>query len=181
MDVPINIPLSKIKLYRIIIISLLFIVIGTFMLVKGSNLMDDEIVKRYIVKIAGCMALLLCSSTLFYALRKIKNLQKGLCITQIGIYDNSSGIDIGIIKWEDIIDLREYDNRRGTKSLAIIVSNPQDYINRASNFWQKNLLRANYKLAKTPIFIAAVSLNINYEKLKQHIVEGFQHYTINKQ
>jgi hypothetical protein len=180
MEATINIPLSKIKLYRMIVISIIFIVIGIFMFTKGGNLMGDEITKKYIVQIGGILAILFCCLTLYYALKKIKNLQNGLSITQMGIYDNSSGVNIGLIKWEDIIGFKEWDNRRGTKSLAVIVSNPKDYIGKASNFWQKNLMKANYKLGGTPIFIAAVSLNINYEKLKQYIVEGFEKYNTSK-
>jgi hypothetical protein len=107
-------------------------------------------------------------------------LQDGLSITSMGIYDNSSGVNLGLLKWEDIKSFKEYDNRKGTKSLVVLVHNPQDYINRANGFWAKKLLQANYKLAGTPIFLSAVSLSISYEKLKEYVLEGFEKYNVKK-
>jgi hypothetical protein len=176
MDRIINIPLSKSKLYRIVVISLIFIVLGIGMFTKAGDIMNDNTVKKYIVQIAGILVVLLCCFTLYYALKKLKNLEEGLSITDMGIYDNSSGINLGLLKWEDIKSFKEYDNRKGTKSLVVLVHNPQDYINRVNGFWAKKLLQANYKLAGTPIFISAVSLSINYEKLKEYVLEGFEKY-----
>jgi hypothetical protein len=180
MDTTINIPLSKGKLYWIIIASAIFIILGIFMLFKGGDMMGDEIGKKYIVQLGGILVVPLCCFTFYYAVKKLKHTQDGLSITNIGIYDNSSGVNLGLLKWEDIKNFKEYDNRRGTKSLVVLVHNPQDYINRANGFWAKKLLQANYKLAGTPIFLSAVSLSISYEKLKEYVLEGFEKYNAKK-
>ncbi len=151
METSIKIPLSKKKLNRMIIISVIFIILGIFMLVKGGDMMGDNTFKRYFVLVAGALVIPLCCWTLYFSVKKIKNLETGLCITDLGIYDNSSGIDIGLIKWEDITGLKEWDNRNGTKSIAVVVQNPKDYISKANGFWMKNLMRANYKMAGTPL------------------------------
>jgi hypothetical protein len=176
MNTTINIPLSKNKLRRSIIASAVFILAGIFMFFKGGEMMGDRIVKKYIVEIAGALLVPLCCWTLYYSIKKLKDEQDGLSITDLGIYDNCSGANLGLIKWDDVTGLKEWDNR-GTKSIAIVVHNPNEYISKANSFWKKNLLKANYKLAGTPIFISAISLAISYEKLKEYILTGYETYS----
>jgi hypothetical protein len=176
MNTTINIPLSKSKLRRSIIASAVFILVGIFMFFKGGEMMADRIVKKYIVEIAGALLVPLCCWTLYYSIKKLKDEQDGLSITDLGIYDNCSGTNIGLIKWDDVTGLKEWDNRKGTKSIAVVVQNPNEYINKANSFWQKNLMKANCKLSGTPIFISAVSLSVSYEKLKEYILTGYETY-----
>jgi hypothetical protein len=175
MNTTINIPLSKNKLRRSIIISAVFILLGIFMFFKGGKMMGDKIVKKCIVEIAGALLVPLCCWTLYYSVKKLKDEQDGLNITDLGIYDNCSGANLGLIKWEDITGFKEYENR-GTKSIFILVDNPDQYISKANSFLTKKILQANYKMGGTPIAVSAVSLSVSYEQLKEYILTGDETY-----
>jgi hypothetical protein len=175
MSTTINIPLSKSKIRRSIIISAVFIVLGLFMIFKGGEMMGNKIVKKYIVIAAGVLVVPLCCWTLYYGIKKLKDEQDGLSITDLGIYDNCSGANLGLIKWEDVTGFREFDNR-GTKSIFILIGNPDEYISKANSFFTKKILQANCKMGGTPIAVSAVSLSVSYEKLKEYIATGYETY-----
>ncbi len=55
-----------------------------------------------------------------------------LVIDEQGLTDRSNMTGVGLIAWDDIVDIKEVTNALKKDLIIILVKNPEDYINRAS-------------------------------------------------
>jgi hypothetical protein len=175
MNTTINIPLSKNKLTWIIIGSIVFISISAFMFLKADWIGEDNPAIKIISKYGGMVGVLFFIFTLLQAIKKIKTDSVGLSITMEGFFDNSNAANLGLISWKDIIGFREW-TFEGTKSLIVLVDNPNQYIDMTTNFITKKMLQANHKGCGSPIVVSATSLSISYDQLKEYIIDGYANY-----
>jgi hypothetical protein len=62
-------------------------------------------------------------------LKKLLDNKYGIKISQKGIYDNSSALNAGLIKWENIerIERRKVMNKR---FIRVVVNNPEEFVER---------------------------------------------------
>lgn len=99
----------------------------------------------------------------------------GIIIDEKGIWDNSSGVSVGLIEWDDILGIRKV-SVSGTSFLLIDVSNPEKYINRLSGVIKKIAVKANKKNYGTPISISANGLKTKLDILENQIIKAFEEY-----
>jgi hypothetical protein len=175
MNTTINIPLSKNKLTWIIIASIFFIVLCSFMFLKADWIGEHNEVIKIISKYGGIAGVLFFIFTLLQAIIKRKDEKAGFSITSQGFYDNSNAATLGLISWKDIIGFKEW-TFEGTKSLVVLVDNPKDYIELEKSFITKKMLQANHKGCGSPIVVSATSLTISYEQLKEYVIDGYANY-----
>ena len=171
------IPLSKLKIKWMIVGSISLILLSILLFETADTFMSTDFSKT-VSEVAGIAGILFFSLALFYAFKKLKSNDPGLIITKLGFIDNSSGISAGLVEWRDVTGFKEFTTEN-TKNLVVLVSNPDEYIQRADSFVAKKMMQANNKIFKSPVAIAAVSLTINYEELKALIINGYENY-INK-
>ena len=95
----------------------------------------------------------------------------GLRIAADGIFDNSHGTSVGLIEWEDIIELEELEIA-SSRCLMVITNKPQKYIDRASNLFTRQILKANYSMYGSPIAIVPATLEIECDALKELITSA---------
>ena len=166
------IPLSKVKIFLIVFGSLLFVVGGIFifMLANGQS--------RYhplLLQIVGIIGIVFFSWTGFMSIKKLFDSQPGLVIDHKGITDNSSGVSMGLIPWEDIASV-ETTKMIGTKFLIIQLHDPQKYLDQAKSPIQKRLLKANHKKYGTPISISVNTLKVKFRTLVDLLSAFWQIY-----
>ena len=175
----IEIKLDKRKLIFMIIGSLIFIGLGTWLLIKTPTTSISLFNNPIFIKIAGILSILFFGLCLIFLLKKLSDKKPGLIISHTGIHDNSSGISVGNISWNDIIEIR-LTKVFNQKFLMIIVINPEYYINKEANIIKRKTKEINYKNYGSPISISANTLNCNFDELKDMLDKRFSEFLTNR-
>ena len=166
----IEIPLSKTKLLLAIGGSLLFVLVGLYMITSIEE--EHTRFNHMLVKGLGIASVAFFAVTGFYSIKKIFDTSVGLTINDDGIFDNSSASGIGLIKWTDITDIRT-EKVASTKFLLIYTTNPDYYLDKAKGL-NKKFMEANFRMYGTPIAIASTSLKYNFRDLEKLIKERLE-------
>lgn len=163
----IEIPLSKTKLILVFIGSLLFVVAGLYFI--SSNAEQQAVSNPIWGMVLGVAAVLFFGSTGIYSLKKMFDKTMGLIIDSDGIIDNTHAASVGLIKWEDIVEI-ETQQVGATRFLLIHTTNPENYLDKV-NSYKKKLLEANYSMYGTPFSITSNSLKYNFDDLEKLLQE----------
>ena len=113
-----------------------------------------------------------CALPIFYA-RKMFDKTPGLIVNDKGIYDNASGISVGFIPWNDIVEIKE-TVVINQSFVNIVVKNPDKYIETQKNIFKRKLVQINYNFFGTVIAIPSVSINSEFNDLKRILQQGFE-------
>jgi hypothetical protein len=116
----------------------------------------------------GIIGILFFGSIVVYGIKKILNKKIGLIIDSNGITDDTNLTSIGLIEWNDIIEIRT-EQIMTTKFLLIDVNNPEKYIGKAKNGIQSFLMKFNMNKYETPLSISSSVLNFNFKELEKLI------------
>jgi hypothetical protein len=167
----IEIPLSKTKIIFLILGSIAFVAIALWELVYMAD--NQTSFNPSFIKVAAILGIVVFSFTGIVGIKKMFDKRPGLIINQEGIDVNSSGMKIGLIKWEDIIGFSVFQIM-STKLLMIKVCNPDDYINKASNTFISKMMKANNSQYGTPLSISSNALKIDFDSLHKLLREKFE-------
>ena len=101
----IEISLSKQKLYLMLFGSIIFVGIGTWLVVNPPK--SDHLIfgNPIIILISGISTIVFFGYIAFTLFKKLPDNKPGLIINSEGIIDNSSGVSAGIVLWTDIIEI----------------------------------------------------------------------------
>ncbi|MDR3259547.1 MAG: hypothetical protein LBT51_08075 [Fusobacteriaceae bacterium] len=182
----IEIPLSKKKLFLLLLSSIGLIGSSVWIIfIRGLNIVQNPINNSYeiidfdifyiIVGLIGIIFFGICD---VFVIKSLLKKEMGLVIDCYGITDNTSGISIGHIPWENIIEINRM-NISKQKMVIIIVSNPKEYINRQTNPISRKAAEANYRMYGSPIFISSNTLKCDFIKLNTVLHEEFEKYKNN--
>ncbi|WP_226065495.1 STM3941 family protein [Kaistella polysaccharea] len=160
----IEIPLSKTKLFLGTFASILFVVCGILFSTKPEMFISLFFRSLEIIRIAGIAAIIFFSATGIYGIKKLLERKIGLTVDDDGILDNSNASSVGLIKWNDIIEIKT-EKVASTKFLLIYISNPDYYVERVNGF-KKKLLQGNNKIYGTPLSITSNTLKCNFNDLE---------------
>lgn len=159
----IEIPLSKSKLFVGIIGSVLFVVSGVYLLTIVAQ--QQTRFSPILVKGIGIASILFFSATCIYGVKKLFDKTIGLTIDDNGIFDNTNGSSVGLIKWTDITAIKT-EQVASTKFLLIYTYNPDYYLGKAKGIKRK-LMEGNYKMYGTPLSITSSTLKYNFNDLEK--------------
>jgi hypothetical protein len=109
-----------------------------------------------------------------YALLKLFDGSPGLVLDSEGMIDNSSAVAAGRIAWRDICDVQVM-SVSGQRILAFVVHDPEKYFGKG-NMFSRLLMKLNYRMYGTPIFISAHALKIGFENLEKQIQDFRRRY-----
>lgn len=165
------IPLSRFKNILLVLGALLFIVLG-FLII--SLHVFRELYHHLFLQIAGYSAIIFFGMCLIVGLKKLFDKKPGLIINDKGIFDNSSGISIGLIPWNNITFIRT-NEIISSKFLLIGISNAENIIN-SQNAFKRFWMKSNYKIYNTPIAISSGCLRIKFDELEKILIEKWNLY-----
>lgn len=166
MSTSIFIPVNRKKM---IFMTVLYAVLGllVFMAVylvgQEQNWMSPTIFT--VISFAFLVFFLVVSGTFA---RYIRLETAGLSISQVGIDDQSSSINFGLIKWQEILGVTTHSTV-SSKLLIVKVKKPNKYIEGAKNSAIKRLLNQNLTIYKTPVVINVNVLSTNLAELMEQI------------
>lgn len=163
----IEVPLSKTKNILTLVGCFAFIIVGIFFILKPATFISPFIGSILFIQIAGTASILFFGIVAVYGFRKLLDRKAGLIIDINGIYDNSNALSIGLIKWDDIINVK-VSQISSSRFLLIYVKNPNDYMNRTKGL-KKKMMEANVKIYGTPLSITSNTLKCNFNVLEKMI------------
>jgi hypothetical protein len=172
MTSKIEIPLSKTKIVLLTLGSAAFVIMGMLFLLYPETFITSRLRSPEVIRVVGIVAVIFFGLGLILIVRKLFDNSVGLTIDQNGITDNSSGIHIGLIEWNDILEIATIQIA-ATKMLKLKTDKPEKYINRAKNTFIKRAMATNHKLYGSPLTISSVSLKIKFDALEKLVITEF--------
>jgi hypothetical protein len=168
MKEAIEIPISKTKLTLLALGAMAFVIAGSFFALDPRNFVSPIFKNEQIIRIAGFASVIFFGTCLVWILRKFLDDRVGLRIDESGITDNSSGVSVGLIDWNDITGVGTYQVYT-TKFIVLQTDQAKKYIERASNGLTKKAMQANNKMSGSPLTINSNSLKIRHQELEELI------------
>ena len=155
-----KIPLSKGKLVLLLAGALWFVILGLWF-IKEPEIFRKGVALIITIGYAAVIFFGICAILIF---RKLFDTKAGIILDDKGIHDNSSGVSAGFIPWGDITNINTIEVSR-QKLIMIEVNNPDEYINRQTNYIAKKAAAINHKMYGSPISITATSLKYSFDDL----------------
>lgn len=171
----IEIPLSKKKMTLTLLCSIIFVGIGLWFLINPPQINNPVFGNPTVIFIAGLASVVFFGLVTVIVLRKLSDKKAGLIINRQGIIDNSSGVSIGLVLWADIEEIK-ISQVMDQKFLMLIVRNPQEYLDKATNPLKRKAMEMNYKSYGSPISISANSLQTNFDDLSNLLAQKLKEY-----
>lgn len=174
----IKIPLNKRKLVKGLIGSIIFVVLGCWLLIyqpETSNPFFDNPLIKYGAAIAS---ILFFGFGIFYFSKKVLDKKPGITIDDKGIFDNSSAVSVGLIPWTDFIKTSIVMTMKH-EYLVIGVNNPEFYLNKQTNFLKKKGMQYNFNNYGSPLAISTNGITCTIKELSSIIENKFSEYKSN--
>lgn len=169
-----EIGLSKIKVLLLTFGAAAFVLLGIWFLSMDAQTIENQ--RRfnsptliYGVAIVSIAFFGLCC---LVGIKKFFDRSPGLILSSTGLLDNSSGISAGLIPWEEVVGIGEYQVQN-QRFISIHVKHPEKYENNG-NLIKRMANRENIKMCGTPVNISANSLKISHGELLKLINEYYE-------
>ncbi|CAN5381353.1 hypothetical protein BH10BAC1_BH10BAC1_02690 [soil metagenome] len=171
----VEIPLSKKLLVWLLTISIIFVFVGLWFIIKPPHISNPFFGNTTKLLIVGTLSVLFFGYVGFSMFKKLFDKVPGLLISKEGILNNSSGFSKQFIPWADILSFNIASVQRQT-FVNILVRNPEDYINREKNFIKRKLMKINFEQFDSVISISHNGLNCSWNELNEILVQKFEEY-----
>ena len=158
------VPASRIKLVAVAFGSAGFVLLGAWMV----TLAREEGALIATIGAASIVFFGLCGG---YAVRRIARPEPAVVINGEGIVDNSSLLSVGLIRWDEIAELREYQFKRQT-FLAVIPKDADRLLARQPA-WKRSAIRANLAIGAAPVNIPQSVVPVRISELLHEIRRRF--------
>jgi len=165
-----EIQFNKLNLFLLALGSIGFVVMGICFALYPSQVEPNQ---QLLIRIIGGVTILFFGTCSIFITRQLFSKQIGLMIDENGITDNSSGTSVGLIDWDDIIEIDTL-KVASTKFVLIRIKDANKYINRASDAISKRAMKSNHKTYGTPLSILSNTLKIKHDELLNKINESFK-------
>jgi hypothetical protein len=176
----IQIQLSKYKLAKLLIFSVLFLCGGLWMIITNPQTSNPVFNSPIVKALASYGGTIMGLFGIYFSSRKLFNNKPGIVIDEHGIYDNTSAFNFGLIPWSDISGIYERTVQASVASkqhfITIGLFNPEKYILGENNLLKKKLLYANARSYGSPIHISTNGLKIDHSELFQLMIEECTRY-----
>lgn len=172
-EYPIEIPLSKQKLMLLLISAIAFVGIGIWFVAKPESFKNGLLGNPTIVLSIGILSIVVFGLAAFVMAKKLTDNAPGLIIDKTGITDNSTGVPAGHIPWSDIKEIKT-NKVFNQKFLVIMVTKPEEYINRQASGAAKKGVEANHKITGSPVNIPSSTLKYDFDELESLVKAEFE-------
>lgn len=174
MSETIEIPLSKKKITLLLLASIAFVVSGIWIATNPEIFIPNifRITNPEIIRIGGIAGILFFGAGGIYGIKKLFDKKVGLIIDVNGITDNSNASSVGLIDWNDIVEIKT-QQVMSTRFLLIFIDNQDKYLDRVNGLKRK-LMQGNLKMYGTPLSITSNTLKYDFVKLEKLIQTEFK-------
>ena len=165
--------LSKSKIVLMFFGCLIFCILSILFIMNPEKFTSWRHSSSTMVLIVGILGVTFFGICLLFYARKMFDKTPGLIVNDKGIYDNASGISVGFIPWNDIVEIKE-TVVINQSFVNIVVKNPDKYIETQKNIFKRKLVQINYNSFGTVIAIPSVSINSEFNDLKRILQQEFE-------
>lgn len=161
---------SKVKLIFLLLITISFILMGILFISKPEEFTSTFFRSSSFILISGYISVIFFGLVSIIILVKFFDYRFGLIINQDGIIDNTNVGSVGLVKWNDITEIKSI-RVASSDFLLVYITNPQDYLQKANKL-KRILLNKNLNSFGTPITLTAVGLQCSFNELKKIVAEN---------
>lgn len=181
---PISIPLSKGKLFGLMLGSMVMTAMAAILLAwphlaSPPKSYSDQKLIRYLtnelVIAVLVVGVVFFSGCAVYCFRKLWDNRPGLIIDELGLIDNSSGVAVGRIYWSDLNGL-DYSAFRKTYFIRLLPANPQKYIDGQRNWLARKSMATSMRWYESPLSISSGALKISFDDLWAIVNTAYEDY-----
>lgn len=165
VDNELRIPASRLKLVGTLAGALAFVGLGVLMMITESR-------HGLFAKLIGLVCVGFFGAVAVSVLKHLLTLGSAVIINAKGIVDNSSGVSVGFIAWDEIAEIREYTVQNQT-FLGIELKDVNKVLARQPK-WKRRVIRANLKLGAAPVNIPQSVLGVTVSDLVLEIDTRFR-------
>lgn len=176
----IEISLSKSKLTKLLIFSVLFLVAGLWMIISNPQTSNPVFNNVILKTLAFYGSTIMGLFGIYFFTKKLFDKKPGIVISEQGIYDNTSAFKFGLIPWSDISEIYDSSIQASIASRQYFVTigllDPDKYITRESNVLKRKLLAINAKSYGSPVHISTNGLMTNHTDFLKVVLAYFEKY-----
>jgi len=172
----VSIPVSRYKLGGLIMYAFAFLAVGILIIVYAKEISQTGYrhpPKVYVIFMGILSAAFGGVASLLFVYRFFLSSKPGLIVDLEGIHDNSTLMGIGLIRWDEIIEIKEADQ---AGYINIIVKDPEKLVDRIRNPLIKRAIKADFNKHGTPVSIAETTLRCGYDELWSLLTTRFYEY-----
>ncbi len=170
----IEIKISKKKLILLLLSGIGFVICSILFIINPSHFVSFIIRSEKIIFLIGIIGIIFFGIASIFLFIKLFDSKPGLIISKEGIIDNTNSSSTGLIRWIDIINIKQ-EKVMSTRFLLIEVKNPEEYIEK-SNKLKSFSLKQNMNTYGTPLTLTSVGLQSSFEDLHRIIIESWEKY-----
>jgi hypothetical protein len=144
--------------------SLIFVGLGIWIAFFAPELKTKLLNGLILNKIIGLLSIGFFGLGVILISKELLDNKYGIKISKNGIYDNSSELNAGLIKWGNI---ERIERKKGIfrKYIQVVVNNPEEFIDRQKNNRIRKIVESNFKLFGSPVHIYTNTLEIRSKEL----------------
>jgi hypothetical protein len=176
----IEIPLSKVKLTKLLLASIVFSIIGLWIAISKPDISNAFLNNDVIKNIVAYGSMLMGLFGIYFFTKKLFDKRPGIVIDAQGITDNAGAMSVGLILWNDISDIKERIIQVSLFSkqsfVVIILKHPETYISKQTNAIKRKIMSSNLNGYGSPINITSNGLKIKHNELLLLMKENLKKY-----
>jgi hypothetical protein len=161
----IEIPASKKKLIQSLLGAIALVGASCFMLLSDHVSTNFVLRLPYVKNGIAIAGILFFGLSVFILVKKLISKNVALIISDKGIIDNASVATVGLIPWNDIVEIATTKVMK-QELLTLKVRNPEEYIARQRNFLLRKTMQMNFKNYGSPIQISANNLKSSISEIR---------------
>ncbi|NJC28384.1 STM3941 family protein [Neolewinella antarctica] len=159
MDYPYQIPFSKTKFYALLAAALGFVVAGSWFVTVPDMFRGAGSLWPFVIMAIGLITILFFGVAGGFMLKMLLSDKMALEVNDEGIQDRTSAVAVGLIRWEDITDVKLH--QIGSNHMILLnVRNSDDYLDKASGGLARRAMAQNAELLGTPITVNCSTLDL---------------------
>lgn len=166
---------SKKKSILLLIGSIIFVILGIWMIMNAYNFTGWKARNPFFTQAIGVISILFFGFGIFVGISRLIKSELALIIDSKGLNINPKKSLTEYIEWKDILGFREI-KIQSTRILIIGVKNPEHWIGKESSSIRRKLMQFNLNNYDSPFNIAASGLDISYEELNDKLNSYFKKY-----
>lgn len=168
----VKIKLSKKKMYKTMVVLIIFLLISVLFVFYPNTFNSVIFRSKYLIFLIGISGIIFSILYLYPLIRKLFKLKIGLEINENGIINNTEYLNLGIIKWSDVNNIRVKEFGKG-RYLLLDLKNEDDYLNRLNSIVFKFYAKFNKVQYGTIVHITHSTLECTFEELEKLIIECY--------
>lgn len=133
---------------------------------------------RMICSVLFLSSLVVLAFAVFALIRLIRENFVGFFISGDGLNDISTGHDIGVVMWRDVVKIRVVDDIESARRKYIVlkVHNPQAYIDREASHIKRRSMTLKLHYYGSPICFSERAIECTFEELEANVRRYYDNY-----